>query len=439
MMSNTANFVITYTFSTCGENHVGNEQVGKMREGFNKTFFENLGKSEDGNIAIHNLATNTPVPQDMDAFLATYDNFCGEHRIALEKEAKQLYWDEHKWDSDTRTVQAKHARSNTILCFPETLPSYTGELKMPDFDAYQNQYNYAIIKRDELYAANTELISKIEGMAYADKVKFRKTLSKEQNDMYTQYETFCKQIKAIPNGIDVTKHAIAMIKILKVEPFLLQYPDYLKGKGTIYNIEKLPYTKILAEKVMNFCAHNGYKFDRDAFVIEGNNYHDVDKCYIGFHGDTEREVVFGVRLGNSQIPLFYGWWHKNALVPNSLKCFVPKSGDAYMMSRKAVGMDWGSSSIFTLRHAAGDILTLEKQKSLETLMKKDQFFINRILDPTSQLITYLSQADRDFALGSLKRLYIQNQKKNNNKKSAEQTLIDKYNANEILYRLSSSG
>lgn len=423
------NFVITYTFSTCGENHVGNEKIGEMRDGFDQTFFSKLNHS---GVQIHNLAEGVQIPQNMNALLATYKNFCGNDSLKIQDEAKMLYWDEHKWDTDTKTVQAKHARSNTMLCYQQAMKN--SQLQMPNFSAYEVEYKKAVEEKAEIEARHNDILAVIDSFAnYADRVRFRKTLPTDQNDIYTRYENVCKKIKAIPNGIMVTKEAIAKIKEKQLEPYLLQYPDYLQGKGTVYNIDTLPYTSKLSQKVQNFCAEHGYVFDKKAFVIEGNFYHDIEKCYIGFHGDTEREVVFGVRLGNSEIPLFYGWWYKNNLVENSIKCFVPSPGDAYIMSKKAVGRDWKSSSTYTLRHAAGDILTLEKQKSLETIMKKDPFFINRLLDPSSRFITYLNEEDKKKALANLHNLYVLGIKKNNNKKSAEQTLIDKYEANKVAY------
>ena len=431
----TPKYVITYTFSTCGENHVGNEKIGEMRDGFNSSFFENLMCLHNPNITVHNLATNLPIPQNMEAHIATYSDFCGMNRENIENEARMIYWDEAKWDSDTRTVQFKHARTNTMFCYPETMSNYNGVPKFPDFQAYEDEYKNAITIKEQLERNHMEIIKTITSQVkYEDKVKAKKTLSNEENNIYSQYEIACKKIKAIPHGIEVTKAAIAEIKCKKLEEYILQYPDYLQGKGTVYNINTLPYTHKLAQKVEMFCLENGYVFEKKAYVIEGNYYHDVDQCYIGFHGDTEREVVFGVRLGNSQIPLFYGWWYKNQLIPNSLKCFVPKSGDAYMMARKTVGRDWKSSNAYTLRHAAGDILTLQKQKSLDAIVKKDKFFINRILDPNSSFITYMTEQDKNFALEKLRNLYLLHQKKNNNNKSAEQTLIDKFEADQVTYQ-----
>lgn len=427
------NHVYTLTFSSCGENHRGNEKIGdENQRGFESSFFEKI--SSDSNVKTHNLAENLNVPQNMEAFLATYENFAGEDKKKIEDELGILYWDCHKWDSDTRTVQEKHARSNTIFCYPEALPSYNGKAEMPDFNAYEKEFQDSLARKQELEKDYSKLIVSIENHdKYADKIKFRKTLSKQENEIYSQYETVCKKIKAIPHGIEVTKTAIDLIKKNQLEIFLLQYPDYLRGKGTVYNINHLPYISKLSDKVRTFCFEHGYVFDKKAFVIEGNNYHDIEQCYIGFHGDTEREVVFGLRFGNINFPLYFGWWYKNYLVENSLRCFVFKSGDAYMMARKTVGKDWKQSSIYTLRHAAGDLLTLEKEKSLSSILNKDKFFMHKVLDPTLDFIKFLSSEDKEFALNSAKKLYLLHQKKSLRKKSAEDTLIEKFQELEKLY------
>ncbi|SPN79689.1 2OG-Fe(II) oxygenase, partial [Brazilian cedratvirus IHUMI] len=38
-------------------------------------------------------------------------------------------------------------------------------------------------------------------------------------------------------------------------------------------------------------------------------YYDVNKCYIGFHGDSERRKVIGLRLGET-MPLYFAWWYQ---------------------------------------------------------------------------------------------------------------------------------
>lgn len=85
--------------------------------------------------------------------------------------------------------------------------------------------------------------------------------------------------------------------------------------------------------------------------VEGNYYYDVLKCGIGYHGDSERRRVIGLRLG-STIPICYQWYKDNLPVGPSIKIYLDH-GDIYIMSEKAVGTDWKKRNIYTLRHAAG--------------------------------------------------------------------------------------
>ena len=96
-------------------------------------------------------------------------------------------------------------------------------------------------------------------------------------------------------------------------------------------------------------------------ACEGNYYYDVSKCGIGFHGDGERKRVVGLRLGAS-IPLHYQWFTRSAPIGNRCELML-NHGDLYIMSEKAVGTDWMSSSKITLRHAAGS-------KKYTTIKKK---------------------------------------------------------------------
>jgi hypothetical protein len=122
-----------------------------------------------------------------------------------------------------------------------------------------------------------------------------------------------------------------------------QKPDYAAGKGRVYDFKKLDdlqKIRTFIEKLLNV--------DLNA---EGNYYYDVNQCYIGFHGDTERFVVAGVRFG-AEFPLYYRWYQKSepVTVPHKIKL---EDGDLYIMSEKAVGTDWKKRNTLTLRHAAG--------------------------------------------------------------------------------------
>jgi hypothetical protein len=126
-----------------------------------------------------------------------------------------------------------------------------------------------------------------------------------------------------------------------------QSSDFANKKGTVinFNDESIKLTKYLrnaiSEKIGGKCTN---------LFAEGNRYYDLKKTYIGFHGDTERNLVLCVRLGSS-FPIYFQWYHKNKEISEPVKIDV-KGGDIYIMSEKAVGTDWKCSSKYTLRHAA---------------------------------------------------------------------------------------
>lgn len=131
-----------------------------------------------------------------------------------------------------------------------------------------------------------------------------------------------------------------------------QVPDYENGKGRVYNFKKQPELGAIRNYLKELLG-----LDKQ-LNAEGNYYYDTDKCYIGFHGDTERKIVVGLRFGEP-FPLYYRWYNKNKPITEPYKINL-KSGDLYIMSEKASGFDWKRSSITTLRHAAGNLENYSK-------------------------------------------------------------------------------
>lgn len=133
-----------------------------------------------------------------------------------------------------------------------------------------------------------------------------------------------------------------------------QDADFDNKKGTIIPFSELPHLSSLRLKLG----------DLDAvfsdLMCEGNYYYDSKKCYIGWHGDAERRVVVGARLGpyrdgetiNSTFPLHYRWYQQNEPI-GEVYTIELGHGDLYIMSEKAVGTDWKKRKITTLRHSAG--------------------------------------------------------------------------------------
>jgi len=149
--------------------------------------------------------------------------------------------------------------------------------------------------------------------------------------------------KAKMKGRVVNKHARHNLCYSDFE----QKPDYEKGKGTVVCFDRLPMLTKLRAGLPRFL---GKKTER--LQAEGNKYYDLEKCYIGFHGDGERKIVVAVRLG-ATMPLYYQWYQNSAKIGKLFKMEVGH-GDVYVMSEKATGQDWLKKLKPTLRHAAGD-------------------------------------------------------------------------------------
>lgn len=124
-----------------------------------------------------------------------------------------------------------------------------------------------------------------------------------------------------------------------------QEPDYQNKRGTVISFSHLPHLSKFRNELGKICDKLGN------LQCEANYYYDVDKTYIGFHGDTERHIVVALRLGES-FPIHFQWFKDNAPI-GELHTFMLNDGDLYFMSEKTVGSDWKSKKIYTLRHAAG--------------------------------------------------------------------------------------
>lgn len=148
--------------------------------------------------------------------------------------------------------------------------------------------------------------------------------------------------KAFMYGRVVNKHARHNLCYGDKE----QKADYENGKGTVVEWDTIPLTKQIKEKLEYLVRKKSSKLQG-----EGNLYYDVNKCGIGFHGDTERRIVIAVRLGKT-IPLHYQWFYQSKPIGERIKLDI-HHGDIYFMSDKATGHDWKKKVIPTLRHAAG--------------------------------------------------------------------------------------
>jgi len=126
-------------------------------------------------------------------------------------------------------------------------------------------------------------------------------------------------------------------------------PNIAAGQGTVISFRNTPHMAELRAKLPELLGN-----EAAGLFCETNKYTDVHsaKVGIGFHGDTERSIVVGVRLGAASQPLRFQWYHRAKAVSKEYAIDL-KHGDLYAMSHKATGYDWRCSSKWTLRHGTG--------------------------------------------------------------------------------------
>jgi len=123
-----------------------------------------------------------------------------------------------------------------------------------------------------------------------------------------------------------------------------QNADLENKKGTIVAYSDVPILNKWKTNLSTFiCGDN--------LQAEGNLYYDVNKCGIGFHGDSERKKVIAASLGAST-EIHWQWFFNSKPIGDRFKIQV-NCGDIYIMSDKATGHDWKKRTKITLRHAAG--------------------------------------------------------------------------------------
>jgi len=136
-----------------------------------------------------------------------------------------------------------------------------------------------------------------------------------------------------------------------------QTADFENKVSTVINFNRLPGLEHVRNE-FNDILNNKLGLDIN-LMCEGNYYYDNKKCYIGFHGDFERKLVIGIRLGGS-FKLHFQWYHRFSKIGDIFTIEL-NHGDIYVFSEKAVGKDWKRSSICTLRHAAGELKNFDKK------------------------------------------------------------------------------
>jgi alkylated DNA repair dioxygenase AlkB len=167
-------------------------------------------------------------------------------------------------------------------------------------------------------------------------------------------DTYADELYEEQSKLDTDKFALMYGKVVNKHArhnlcfgYESQEPDYATGKGRVYSFNEVPRLNGVLQKLYELLGLSG----RDLYA-EGNYYYDPSKTGIGYHGDSERRKVIGVRLGPS-IKLSYAWFYDSKQASNRISITNLEHGDIYIMSEKAVGTDWKQKKKYTLRHAAG--------------------------------------------------------------------------------------
>ncbi len=181
---------------------------------------------------------------------------------------------------------------------------------------------------------------------------------------------------------DKTKHGRVMNKLARQNICYAldmdQEPDYPNGKGTIVNLKTKTKLFKVVERLKQQIAEGliaiGSKTKVIINVVEGNRYYDLKKTGIGFHGDTERVVVMCITIGGGGgYPMRWQWFKDGMPVGKAIDIEL-NDGDVYVMSEKSVGADWKKKVIYTLRHAAG----AEKYRSLKKWENRREAYEARV-------------------------------------------------------------
>ncbi len=123
-----------------------------------------------------------------------------------------------------------------------------------------------------------------------------------------------------------------------------QTADFENRQGTIVDYKSVPCLNSAKNIILNAAGET-------TLECEGNKYENIAKNGIGWHGDSERKKVIGLRLGESMV-LNFNWFKQSKPIGNMLRVQL-NSGDLYVMTEKTTGFDWKRRSLLTLRHSAG--------------------------------------------------------------------------------------
>lgn len=187
----------------------------------------------------------------------------------------------------------------------------------------------------------------------------------DSNEFLDEQKALEKDTKALMRGKVVNKHARQNLCFADFS----QDPDFEEGKGTIVDFKDVPVLCSVRDQLLELTG--------DPLLLAEGNYYIGKKTGIGFHGDSERRRVIGVRVGEPMI-LRYVWFQRGIPICEPIDIML-NHGDIYFMSEKAVGNDWKIKKIPTLRHAAGHASflswspTVKQKETIENALERGDY------------------------------------------------------------------
>lgn len=126
-------------------------------------------------------------------------------------------------------------------------------------------------------------------------------------------------------------------------------PDASTGEHTVLGWSQIPAIERARSDLAGMLG--GLPDVRSGCVLK---YPDINKCGVSWHGDGERRqtIVYRVGSSSSSRPLCFQWYLQGEAVGPVVRVHL-ENGDFLVSSAKAVGTDWKTRKVPTLRHATG--------------------------------------------------------------------------------------
>lgn len=364
---------IALTMADCGENHIGNQQVGTIP-----------------------VAGTGFKASDIDGMAPYFENLYASSLIKQDNAVQVLNLNELSGVDNLKKMNAGH--QGRVLVLRNWMANIKGAIGFTD-NVYDEVVKY---DWDKKYLDPNKYREEIVN---GEKVRIRgKILNKKarENKMFVKGMT--------------------------------QKADYINGKGTIEDVNKMPFLKlavdILQRQISESLIACGSKTQIKINVVEGNRYYDLKTTGIGFHGDTERVVVICLTIGGGikGFPMRWNWFHQGYPIGNPIDLTI-FDGDVYIMSEKALGADWKKKTFPTVRHAAGH----NKYTSLSKWEKKlSGNVLNAKKIKDKQVLTLKNMIDMNVKHSNIKinnNNILKNDKKNKRKTTLNGKLKIKVNKN----------